>query len=773
MAKKRKPSSAPQRAPSQRGSNAGGTAALEPGFAGVLPIPPEVRPKAVAAAPVAVPQESGREDWAPFVLCAMMVITPAIGAPTEELLQDTLKSIVVSFATLLAAFVFFWKAQRRGSLRWHSLMWVPLAWMTYAAIAATASVFNGKTWGHPYLSTVEMIRWFIFAVLLWVTLNCMTRARFKWLALSIHLGAVIAAFWGVMQFVFDMRFFPQGPAPASTFVNRNFASEFIACTLPFAIYSLAQMRSYATISLLSASVAFNVVYLFMTGTRSALAAVLFSGIFVVVWAVQCRKTLPWARWTRSQAIVCAALFFGVIFSLGNVPSGSPLTATGVGGTAFDRMLQRSVTFTAYEYTAGSTSLRFRMWRNTAGMISKVPFFGVGPGSWESMQPLYQDVGAQIETDYYVHNETLQLLAEYGLLGWVTLIGLVGLLARSQWKAVWSKHPDRAEELMIRWIVLAGFTAFMCSSQFGFPWRLASTGAMFALMLGVIAASDARLGITGPFAATAIIWRSAWSTVGVVLAVLCSLLAAFITERAIECEKLIVRATKLALGVSASGDPNNPRFERTKAEIRDLIRRGTDINPHYRKITPMVADEFAKWGDWASAVPVWMSVLSSRPYIPAILSNAARGYSTIGQNEKALELLERARRISPDGISIRSLEIILLARTGKMEDAAAKAREAFDDKRVDYDAAQASIIIGRSTKDWPLVRKALEWRETGAPQFNADTFMQQAELAWNLDKDLEGAVQLYRKAMKAATPQQRQSFIAYVPEPVRVRVMQDQ
>lgn len=767
MAKRKK--SSPRPTPSLR--PLGGAAALEPSFGSAALPAAEPRTRAAEAPAQALPQESAKGDWAPLVLAAMMVVTPAVGANTEELLQDTLKSMVVSFAALLAALLFFWNSHRRGALRWHALMWIPLAWMAYAGVAAVAGSFNGKTWGHPYLSTVEMIRWFVFSVIVWVTLNTASRGRFTGLALGIHLGGVLAAFWGVLQFVFDMRFFPQGPAPASTFVNRNFVSEFIACTLPFGLYLLARVRMTPLIVLVSASLGFNLVFLFMTGTRSALAAVLFSAVFVVIWLVQSRKHLPWASWTRGQLATAVGVASLTVLGLGMVPSGSPLTPVGVGGTAFDRMLQRGVTFTQYEYTQGSTSYRFRMWKNSVNMIRQVPVFGVGPGAWESMQPLYQEAGTQLETDYYAHNEVLQLVAEYGVLGWVTLFGLLGLLARSQWLAWRSKHPDREEELAIRWVVLAGFTAFMCVSQFGFPWRLASTGALFALVLGVLAASDARLGINGPVAAVALVWRSAWSTAGILATVACLLLAAFISERAVECERLIVRATKLALGITASGDPGNPRFERTKAEIRDLITRGTEINPHYRKITPMVADEFAKWGDWASATPVWMSVLSSRPYIPAILSNAARGYSTLGQPDKAFELLEQAKKVSPDAPSIRSLEIVLLARSGKSAEAATKADEAFADQRVDYDAAQAAVVVGRTLKNWDLVRKALAWREQNAPNTHVDTYLQQAELAWNLDGNLEAAVALYRKAMAAATTQQRQGLAAYVPEPVRARVMQ--
>lgn len=41
-------------------------------------------------------------------------------------------------------------------------------------------------------------------------------------------------------------------------------------------------------------------------------------------------------------------------------------------------------------------------------------------------PRYQRVESQLETDYYAHNEILQLLAEYGLVGWDLPTVITGL-----------------------------------------------------------------------------------------------------------------------------------------------------------------------------------------------------------------------------------------------------------------------------------------------------------------------------------------------------------
>ena len=221
------------------------------------------RPREAAAAPM--PMELVRGDWTVVILSLMMFFAPALGVPHEEMLQDTLKSIVVSFAALGAALLLFWQQRnRRDAMRWHSVIWLPLLLMAYA--------LGSMAWSHTYLGGVEAIRWFIFSLLVWLGLNTLARDRLPLLAWGIHWGAVVASLWAALQFWFDFKYFPQGPNPASTFVNRNFFAEFCVCTLPFSALLLARARQSGTIAVLAFTLAFNVVAILMTGTRSALMA---------------------------------------------------------------------------------------------------------------------------------------------------------------------------------------------------------------------------------------------------------------------------------------------------------------------------------------------------------------------------------------------------------------------------------------------------------------------------------------------------------------------
>jgi hypothetical protein len=152
---------------------------------------------------LAMPAELGAGDWTAIILALMLFIAPALGVPNELMLQDTLKSIIVAFMSLGAMLLMFYgQRNRREALRWHFAMWLPLLLCAYA--------LGSMVWSHSYLAGVEAIRWFLFAVILWLVLNCASRERFPMLAWGVHLGAVAVALLGASQFGLTYALFPRG-----------------------------------------------------------------------------------------------------------------------------------------------------------------------------------------------------------------------------------------------------------------------------------------------------------------------------------------------------------------------------------------------------------------------------------------------------------------------------------------------------------------------------------------------------------------------------------
>ena len=710
-----------------------------------------------ASAQALLPPEVERRDWTVGILALMMFLTPAIGVPNELMLQDTLKSIVTAFAVVGAALLFFWQQRnRKEALRWHGLMWLPLALMVYA--------LGSMVWSHTFLAGVEAIRWFIFSMILWLGLNTLSRGRTDYLLEGIHWGAVVASLWTVLQFFFDFAYFPQGPNPASTFVNRNFFAEFVVCTFPFSAYLLAQSKTSSRIALMAFTLGFNVVALMMTGTRGALAAMLVLMVFLPAIAVIYRKQFSFLKWDSGRRILACGVLFATVLSLGLVKSGNPKVISdrasyGGATTAFDMASKRTASISTSD---GSLGVRLIMWKATGEMIKARPLSGVGAGAWEAMQPLYQAPGSQLETDYYVHNEVLQLLAEYGLTGWLFLLCLIAYLLTAAWKTLHNKTPAALAEAPVRAIALASLLAFLIVSNIGFPWRLASTGCLFAVCLALLAASDARLSIRGPAAAVRMPWRPAYSQSLAVMMMVCLALTAYISQQAAATESKIITAVKMALNISQSGDYNNPKWDKTKKEMLQSAREGIEINTHYRKITPMLGDELAKWGDWKNAVWVWESVVVSRPYVVALMSNIARGYSQIGNNEKALEYLARSEKLQPKAVSVRSLQVILMSRSGKEAQAAALAKQSLEDGIYDYDLLSAAHVLGIRKSDFDMAIKAIEIRNKDWPATRADGYLKLAQIYVNYKKDDVQAAAAYKSAVLATPEAERDALRRQIP-----------
>lgn len=687
---------------------------------------------------LALPAELGKGDWTAIILAMMLFFVPALGVPNELMLQDTLKSIIVAFMSLGATLILFLSQRnRRDALRWHFVMWLPLMLMAYA--------LGSMAWSHTYLAGVEAIRWFLFAVITWLVLNCASRERFPMLAMGVHLGALAVALLGASQFWFDVRFIPQGPNPAATFVNRNFAAEFLACTYVFSAYLLFTEKRSSVLAFLAATTGLNLVYLMMCGTRSAFVGSAISFVMIAVMAWKFHARFSFGSWKSEQRILAVGVLVATVIGLGLIKSGNP-GAEFKDVNAFQRGFSR-----AAQIKMGDTTLGIRqiMWKATINMIEKRPLSGVGAGAWEVDIPLYQAEGSQLETDYYAHNEILQLLGEYGLVGWIFMLLLIAYCAVAAWRTLAARSEEGMGEGPIRAVALTSILALMVVSNIGFPWRLATTCVMFALCLGLLAASDARLGLRGVMSSARLPWRPGFSQAAAVVTMACLVLATYISQQAAECENKIVTAVKMALTITQQGNPNSPKNDKTKEKMLMLAREGIAINPHYRKVTPMLGDELAKWGDWKNAVWVWETVIGSRPYVVAIMSNIARGKAAVNDIPGALVYLDKAKKLQPKAVTVRSLEVILLSRSGKEAEALKLAHAAFDDNTLDVDMTNAAHVLAVRASDFPFAIKALETRNQLVPAQKVDGLLKIAGIEFNYRKDEAKALAAFKEAYAAS------------------------
>jgi O-antigen ligase len=621
-------------------------------------------------------------------------------------------------------------------------------------------------WSHTYLAGVEAIRWFLFSLIMWLCVNTRLEDLERRLPWGIHLGVTLASVWTVMQFLFDFNAFPQGPNPASTFVNRNFFAEFAIIALPYSVYLLLKSSGNWQTLALSSSIGLNLAALMMTGTRSALMALVVLVPTLMLIFFRFRKQLKALVWNRRKVLVAGCLVLGTTLALGLIPTGNPKLISEFGPiNALERATGRAMSMMqADEYTTGSFSIRSVMWFATGRMIAANPDTGVGAGAWEVQAPLYQRAGTQLETDFYAHNEFLQLLAEYGVVGWLFLTVLFGYLAYSA-KTTWAAAQDyNQQQMLLRATALASILMLLIVSNAGFPWRMASTGALFAINLGLLACSDARLGLRGRLLSSQVSCKANAVKFALAVSVACLMLTIYITQRAAYCERNLVRGIKLALTISKSGQPNNPYWNATKEEVIALMRSGIDLNRHYRKLTPMAADEMASWGDWKNALWIWESILQSRPNVVAIIANVSRAYLVEGNLQQAQEYLERAKRLQPTAPAVRTLNVMFLERTGQERQAAQEIKLLFKEGVIDYDLVYAAYLLGARTQDWALMIQALEIRIDRWPREAADGWLKLGEIySQKLEiKDHDKALRAYRAALTATPELAREAMLKKIP-----------
>jgi O-antigen ligase len=712
-----------------------------------------------------VPGSQTVQTW----LVALAMLLPIAGIPGEWVLQDTLKSTLLTAGVLLALTA-WWLAQRQAQMRgetpiwiWHGMLVLPLVLMVCALLA--------MGWSHTYLAGVEAARWAILGLTLWIAMQTLRVGNAMRLVWAIHWGAVGACIWTTAQFWGDLAWFPQAAAPASTFVNRNFFAEYLVCTLPFSLLALSQVITPKWRVLVAFSVAFNLTALMMTGTRSALTALLVIALPLAVGLWRYRSALAWGHWGAASRAVVGLVLLAAVAGLGSLPTrNAALLQESPATTALGRSWQRAASMTHTEvYTAGSFSQRAAFWKSTARMWLDRPWIGVGAGAWEVYIALYQGPSANAEPDYYAHNEYLQLLAEYGLpVGGGVLAVLLAYLviaARHTWRL-----PANAAWAPLRVAALCSLLALLVVSLAGFPWRLASTGLLFMLCLAVLAASDRDLALPDTLGGgTWIFSQSALRFAGFVL-VLGTVLATATATQAIRAEWAIVSSIHRFNHTLQLRNSDPVAARRWHDEGVALLRDGMARNPHYRKLLSIPSEQLARLGDWENNADVLQHIADSRPNIANVWSNLVLARLELQQGDAAQAALRELARLQPDTERIRDLELLLLTRTGREAEAATKMRDYFARGVVDFDATLLAYSVGLKLQQWDLIDTALRLRAAHWPATAEDSYYRLGQAYVQAGKGFEArAIQAFRDGRDRLPPGELSNYLRQLPEAYRAQM----
>ncbi len=352
-------------------------------------------------------------------------------------------------------------------------------------VGRTISVNPSLTWETCFLVITSIL---LFATAACLSAGRMLRYRLLW-GVSLWTGAL--GFAGLIHRIGGIDLFswfrtlPQDSLPMGPFVNPNHFAGFVA------------MGTLAALGLAFAIVEHSGGGLDRDGIRAALldrgwglprliilsAALLLSLASLVV----SRSLGGWlgfgaglafflvARMRGRRRLVAAAVVALVLLGFG----------VGVAGWLGVRGTEQSIGSSPLGQADPSAVMRVEIWGKTVEMFQDFPWVGSGLGTFDLALAAYHGAGEWMSWQH-AHNDYLELLAEAGLVGLAILAWAVFILVTRVYLPALG-GPERRPRWSTVGIAAAVF-AMLAHSVVDFNLKIPSNAALFAVLLGVLAAA---------------------------------------------------------------------------------------------------------------------------------------------------------------------------------------------------------------------------------------------------------------------------------------------
>lgn len=510
----------------------------------------------------------------------------------------------------------------------HPVIWPVLAFVGYACFRYTQAPVE-------YVARQDLLHVLVYAVLFLVVVHNLYRQEpTQWVVIVLVSFATLLSFYALVQlatgsekvlwFTKPQNYVRRGGA---TFMNPNHLAGFLVTILPLAITQVFIGRWSALARIFFGYGALAIIAgIGVSMSRGGWIAASVAMVTLLVWLLRRRQY-------RIPALVAAVLIGAGVYSY----------------FKFVDSAQRRITNAASHGVRDSALSRSYLIGPAWKMFKEHPATGVGPGHFDTVFPGFRPPSIQLAPGW-VHNEYLQLLVEYGLVGFGLFVVGLGLLGWGIWKT--SKFAERgSSDLGFK---ASNRTAFYLGATIGLvgllvhcvvEFNLHIPGvALAAVLIAGILASNLRFA-TDNFWVTPAWW-------GRILVTLVGLgFIVWATPHAIRGhrEGAVLNATALATEVddalitrqkaALAIEPANPRTAYELGEnLRLLSWRGL---PGYE--------------DQAREALQWLQRSADlNPFDPYPHLRIAMCHHWLGDADKARQSFERARNLGPNDVTIANL-----------------------------------------------------------------------------------------------------------------------
>ncbi len=215
--------------------------------------------------------------------------------------------------------------------------------------------------------------------------------------------------------------------------------------------------------------------IYQTQSRAGLLG-LVTGLATTVLLLTLRK---------SQKLFCIALLVVPLLGVGAI--GGLWAGSSMFRDRMEPVVKVASKFFAGEFEeAISVDFRPRTWADGMVMFADRPVTGFGPGCYELVFPEYrQRVFANRMLTVHPHNEIIEMLGEYGLIGALLILGILIRFCVPMVRLV--KTSDRLAHVLPAIAILAALAGTAVHGFFDFELRIFPNALMLALLAGTAAA----------------------------------------------------------------------------------------------------------------------------------------------------------------------------------------------------------------------------------------------------------------------------------------------
>lgn len=403
----------------------------------------------------------------------------------------------------------------------------------------------------------------------------------------------------------------------SLFPHRNLFAEMLLLTIPFSAYIFFTERNFWKYSGII-GFNFSLFMLIVLSNRASWLGLITIALSVLIILLIKKQLFNFNKLKTFFVINTAALVLVSYLFLTGFSDASSL---------------KSHTLNSLDYTQGSTKDRIELWSRTVKMIAEKPVFGGGLGSWEIDMLKYGNKGLMSEnnTTFYQrpHNDFLWIAAEQGIIGFIFYFSLFAIIIVSLLKMIFSKnHNLQANQLLV---ILSVTLSFIIISIFSFPIERINHAILlytcWGLLLSMMNTKPDRT-----FKNENLFKGFNYYPVFILIFILLIGLIRINSE---------IHTKNAILAKKAS------RFQKSINEINKAESIFYTIDATSAPINWYSGLAYFKLGNYTQSAEEFQKALLINPYHIYTLNDYAGSLTKLNQNEKAIELYNRAVAIAPN------------------------------------------------------------------------------------------------------------------------------